>query len=674
MSNFKLGRVLCIIFSVSVLISFCPRGTYGMDGSQVEAIIGYENELGKQFIIENSNNINHHFNRIAALAVTIDEDVLEEIDDSENISYIDQNAAVALSNNVQNITEISEVEMGEMEQWNIQSIGAPYAWEEGATGNGINIAIIDTGIFPHSDLTISGGFSTVDYTKEWLDDNGHGTHVAGIIGSKRNDTGVVGVAPESNLYAVKALDANGEGTLTDLLEAMEWAIENDMDILNFSLSTEENSLALKDMMDKAYEEGMLIVGASGNDGENVTYPAKYESVIGVSAVDGRLNITGFSSTGDEVEFSAPGLNIVSTYLHDSYGEGSGTSQASPHVTGLLALLKQKHPEMANSDLRAELIKHVQDLGEAGRDSFYGYGFITYVPDDQTAPGTVKNLKQTKSSTDSLSVGWGNPVDADFARVHVYMDDSLITTINGADASVYTLTELAADTEYTITLYTEDKVGNLSEGVSYTAKTAAVQSDPDDESVVVDEKNDADSDELNDGKAAESGKESHNDAASQVSDKAAEEAEQSGQNNAGSTGKHQEVNADLNKKVTAALPKDKDDSIENPSVASGESQSAAKNGEPANDVQSSIGGSPDSAKTEGSSESAERSDSSDIADPSDNNKSYETAAGNQEKAEEKPKDTEEPDQNSEEGNMFTRLFEAIGKLFTTLANWITALFN
>ncbi|WP_156289574.1 S8 family peptidase [Oceanobacillus salinisoli] len=338
---------------------------YAMDRNDVEVIIGYENEDGKQSILEHSSEVEYQFQHLSAMSVLIDKNRASELYDNPNISYIIENQVMELSVGDQ-ITEVPVMEdVHETEHWNIDLIGTEKAWLEGATGKGVKIAIIDTGISPHSELTIEDGISTVEYTDEWMDDNGHGTHVAGVIAGKRDDHGVVGVAPDASLYAVKALDENGEGNLDDVLEAIDWAIENEMDMINLSLGTEVESPLLEEIVNKAYETGILIVGASGNSSNtnSVMYPAKYESVIGVSAVDARLKLASFSSTGREVEFSGPGLNIFSTYLNNSYGIANGTSQAAPHVTGMLALLKEKHPEMSHVELREELVQHVQDSDE-----------------------------------------------------------------------------------------------------------------------------------------------------------------------------------------------------------------------------------------------------------------------------------------------------------------------
>ncbi|WP_067726025.1 S8 family serine peptidase [Oceanobacillus damuensis] len=682
MSRVAFSRLMCLFFSLFVLISFAPVTSYGMDSNEVEVIIGYENEAGKQVILEKSSELDFDFSRISAVAVTIDRNNLNEFYDNPNITYIENNAAIKLSNTAQTITEISGTDsVNETEHWNIQSTGAPFAWAEGFTGKGINIAIIDTGISSHPDLEIAGGYSAVDYTTEWTDDNGHGTHVAGVIGSKRDDIGVVGIAPESSLYAVKALDADGKGGIFNVVDAIEWSIENNMDIINLSLGYEkdsEDSEALRNMLDEAYDSGILVVGASGNDGNSVTYPAKYDSVIGVSAVDGRLNIAGFSSTGAEVEFSAPGFNIISTYLNDSYGMGSGTSQASPHVSGMLAILKQKFPQMTNGELREELINHTEDLGEPGRDPLYGHGFITYTPDDQIAPGEVADIKVNESTADSLSIGWKNPEDEDFSSVAIYWDDSYLTTVDKDEEAVYFVEGLEADTEYTFTFYTEDIFGNQSEGISFTARTVAEEPEGNNEEVTIKEKDDeATLDNEQDEKKQNSTSDSDNEqvAVTPVTDKPKEEQLSSVKGKHSSEKEEQPAVSDTvdDSKGTdgeqGVISEDNEVTEESPSkrpAAEKASQTSGRGN--ANPV--------DSDKIRSSLNSGKNKE--DVSDSEQNEaeekEQFELTQQADEGSDEEKDEENTEEKESESKNIFTRFFNFIGNLFVTIIDWLGSLFS
>ncbi|MGM0841738.1 MAG: S8 family serine peptidase [Bacillota bacterium] len=261
------------------------------------------------------------------------------------------------------------------------------------TGKGIRIGVLDTGIdSKHPDLKVSGGVCVLqaDCTMAYMDDNGHGTHVAGVIASVNNDIGSVGVAPQSELFAIKALDSTGGGTTTTILSGIEWAMKNNIDIVNMSITTKDNDLALKTMIERAYQSGVLIVGAAGNNGttsgteDNVLYPAKYTSVIAVGAINDKEQRVSTSATGKELELVAPGYNIYSTVPlnadifdgnRDGYAYMTGTSMAVPYVTGIIALYKEQFPFYTNQQIRDLLTMNAKDLGIEGKDSHFGYGLV-----------------------------------------------------------------------------------------------------------------------------------------------------------------------------------------------------------------------------------------------------------------------------------------------------------
>ncbi len=197
-------------------------------------------------------------------------------------------------------------------------------------GLGIGVAVLDTGISTtHPDLEVVGGrrFYTVmtgpphDRLREdgnYEDDHGHGTHVAGSVAALDNSFGVVGVAPQVELYAVKVLDAGGSGSVSAIAAGIDWAVDNGIPVLNMSLGSGTHSQTLKDACDNAYAAGHLVVAAAGNEGnldgtgDNVGYPAQYDSVIAVAASDVNDQRASFSSTGPAVELIAPGADILST--------------------------------------------------------------------------------------------------------------------------------------------------------------------------------------------------------------------------------------------------------------------------------------------------------------------------------------------------------------------------
>jgi subtilisin len=281
--------------------------------------------------------------------------------------------------------------------WGVELIQAGVAHARNVTGSGVRVAVIDTGIdYAHADLSMSyaGGYDFVNEDDDPMDDNGHGTHVAGIVAAAYNGFGVVGVAPDVELYALKVLDSTGSGWESDVMAAVEWAVDHGIDVTNNSYGNDSASspnalepLALGAAFDNAYAAGVLHVAAAGNSGnrfglgDNVSYPARFDSVIAVAATDQNNSRAPFSSTGPAVELSAPGVSIYSTTLGGGYGSGSGTSFSSPHVAGVAALVisagvaDTNGSGGVNDEVRAILAGSADDLGAAGCDNLYGWGLV-----------------------------------------------------------------------------------------------------------------------------------------------------------------------------------------------------------------------------------------------------------------------------------------------------------
>lgn len=299
--------------------------------------------------------------------------------------------------------------------WGIERIGAPDVWRltnGSADPNGdgdleIEVAVLDTGVDnDHPDLVanIKWGICLLlnkvsTKPRDWNDRNGHGTHVIGIIAAVFNDIGVVGAAPEVEIYAIKVLNDAGYGYWSDVIEGIEWAlkgpdgyIDRDEDgvivgdpeddaaeVISMSLGASSAPEAVHDAIKTAYAYGVVIVAAAGNEGESTPcYPAVYEEVIAVGAIDEADNVPWWSNRNPEL--TAPGVNVLSTYKNDGYEELSGTSMACPHVSATVALVQAVR--LANGMLllspdsvRSLLQNTADDLGEAGYDSLYGYGVV-----------------------------------------------------------------------------------------------------------------------------------------------------------------------------------------------------------------------------------------------------------------------------------------------------------
>ena len=270
--------------------------------------------------------------------------------------------------------------------YGLRMIFAPYAWRF-TKGLNSRVAVIDTGITRrHTDLRVYGGASFVPGVTSWNDDNGHGTHVAGTIAALQNNRGVVGVAPQSRLYAVKVLDRRGRGRISWILNGLTASYRARMHIVNLSLGSLATTHS-RSVYSRAYERaglllrrrGILAVAAAGNSGRTsrpyVGNPARCPSFMAVAAVDSRGRRASFSSYGPQVEISAPGVNVWSTTNNGSYGQKSGTSMAAPHVAGTAALNKSRRPYLSGAQIRSRMNSTARDLGSSGRDPFYGYGLV-----------------------------------------------------------------------------------------------------------------------------------------------------------------------------------------------------------------------------------------------------------------------------------------------------------
>ncbi|WP_404432442.1 S8 family peptidase [Sutcliffiella horikoshii] len=311
-------------------------------------------------------SVEHQFKHMNVLHITLPEVAAAALEKNPLVAYVEEN--------VEMHTTAQTVPYG------VPHIKADVGHAQGVTGSGVKVAVLDTGIdASHEDLNVVGGASFVSEEPDALTDgNGHGTHVAGTIAAVNNNTGVLGVAYDVDLYAVKVLSGAGSGTLAGIAQGIEWAIDNDMDVINMSLGGSTGSSTLKQASDNAYNSGIVVVAAAGNSGSffglinTIGYPARYDSVIAVGAVDSNNNRASFSSVGSQLEVMAPGVSINSTLPGNQYGELNGTSMASPHVAGAAALLLAQNPNLTNVEVRERLRSTATNLGSTFN---YGYGVI-----------------------------------------------------------------------------------------------------------------------------------------------------------------------------------------------------------------------------------------------------------------------------------------------------------
>ncbi len=330
--------------------------------------------------------------------------------------------------------------------WWLKQVHAEQAWSY-TKGAGVTVAVIDTGLdYNHPDIAanlwtkdkeLNGlpgvdddgngyaddvhGWDFYNWDNDPLDDNGHGTHVAGIIaGVANNQIGIAGIAPEAKILPIKVLDSNGSGYVTDVVAAIRYAVNLGAKVINLSLGVFKNFLSrslqtsFQSAINYATTKGAIVVAAAGNENSSVNnvYPAALTNVISVGATDSTKTRAYFSNYGTLLDFVAPGVDILSlkaagvsfgsdSVLDPNYVRATGTSMASPMVAGIVALLKAYFPKFSFTQIYDRLKKSVTDLGTKGFDKYYGWGLV-----DALKAFTLGVTPSTSVLTSSVSVNPG----------------------------------------------------------------------------------------------------------------------------------------------------------------------------------------------------------------------------------------------------------------------------
>ncbi|MCZ7396506.1 MAG: S8 family serine peptidase [Candidatus Methanoperedens sp.] len=392
-----------------------------------DVIIGYHKPVvgvsAKELVVQShSGKVKKDFHLINAVSARIPEDKIEEIKKDPRVAYIVNDTIFRMTD------EYSS-------SWGVQYIGSEPVHNQSINGTGVKIAVLDTGIdYNHPDLAgnYKGGYDFVNNYPDPRDDNClsyyktcHGTHVSGIIAAEHNGIGVVGVAPGASIYAVKVLDGGGFGDASWIISGIEWAKDNGMNIISMSFGSTENNTAVLDAVNSAYDSGVLLVAAGGNtNGRPVLYPAGYDSVIAVTAIDQNGQNASFSPKDQKIEVAAPGVNINST-VQGGYGILSGTSMAAPHVTGVAALIfSTNFPDVNgdgkrdNKDVRQIIDSTAFDAGIPGKDDIYGYGIVDA---SKALLGTSASAYASASANADLSI----------------TEDEAVSNIIAGDGKTYT---------------------------------------------------------------------------------------------------------------------------------------------------------------------------------------------------------------------------------------------
>lgn len=364
------------------------------DGN-ARVLIGFKStpNLEEEGLIEaHGGKLKARYHIVPAIAATLPQQALAALKKNPHVAYVE--------GDVQGRLLIDEV------PWGIQRVGAPTVQGLGVKGAGVKVAVIDTGIdYNHTDLKANygGGTDIADNDSDPKDWHGHGTHCAGIIGADDNGVGVVGVAPDVQLFALKVFsDGSTSCWWSDVIQALQWCVDHQIQIASMSIGGDYSS-TFEQACNNALQQGVLLVAAAGNSGGPVKYPAGFDSVIAVGATDSNNVRASWSCYGNNLELMAPGVSIKSTVLNNTYGLKSGTSMACPHVSGSAALVWSAYPTWAAAQVRQQLTSTAQDLGTAGKDPYYGYGLVradnavSVTPPPPSPPPSLSKVEVTPAS-------------------------------------------------------------------------------------------------------------------------------------------------------------------------------------------------------------------------------------------------------------------------------------
>ncbi|MGF0347749.1 S8 family peptidase [Rhodococcus sp. IEGM1300] len=264
----------------------------------------------------------------------------------------------------------------------LEVIRVPEVWKT-TKGEGVVTAVLDSGVCTwHPDLVggLSASYDVSGTTPE--DVSGHGSHCVGLIVAQENTDGVTGVAPGSKVISIKVMNNGNNGSVDMLRDGLRLAIDLEVDIINLSLGTRTHPGAeVELLLDEAAEKGIVVVAASGNENGPVLFPARFDNVIAVSGIDDGNRKASFSNFGIENLICAPAVQLASTFKDGKYARMSGTSMAAPVISGIIALgiATLKGKGIQKREIRELVLGHlhyaVTDLGDPGRDAYYGWGVL-----------------------------------------------------------------------------------------------------------------------------------------------------------------------------------------------------------------------------------------------------------------------------------------------------------
>ena len=257
----------------------------------------------------------------------------------------------------------------ELSNWGIRRMRIKEIWEKGIVGKGVRVAILDTGLPNHPDIEVEKFVNFTDGSYE--DKNGHSTWVTGCIGANGR---FKGIAPKCKLYIGKVLRDDGSGDWTKLKNGIDWAMQNECEVINISAGGDYSGKEIQPLLQEAADLGIIVVCAGGNQGNLLLFPASDKHTLGIGAIDKKGDRTDWSNLGPRLVIMAPGSELLGCWGGGGYAKLSGTSMAAPMVSGVLALEEQKH-QLTLTEAIFRFALTSEDMGKEGWEPDSGWGTV-----------------------------------------------------------------------------------------------------------------------------------------------------------------------------------------------------------------------------------------------------------------------------------------------------------
>lgn len=412
-------KFIKVVTAVSILFVLGYISTYSFEKGSINNNFNSASSFMKSLKNADLNNLRNTLKSIISVDKSnegynqishneLEQYILDKIHNIKGIQIIDEPKIIEIVKPIQKTPVKKDFQLGGIKEnsnnavndpgykyeWDISYTEADKAWALVKQKREIKVAVLDTGVdYTHPDLKNkvlkNKGYNFVDNNAETMDDNGHGTHVSGIIAaSADNGTGIAGITGtlDVKIIPVKVLDSNGEGDVNNIVKGIKYAADNGADVINLSFGTNARSKSIAEAISYAESKGVFVVAAAGNEDEDSdNFSPAGDGAFTVAAMDYNYKKADFSDYGNCIKVSAPGVEILST-VPGGYEAWDGTSMAAPVVTGIAAMVKAEDPNLSPSQIGDILDSTAKDIMSKGKDQQSGYGLVD-------AYNAIKKVKQ-----------------------------------------------------------------------------------------------------------------------------------------------------------------------------------------------------------------------------------------------------------------------------------------